>query len=67
MLSINLLSGSFLSICMIFLSIPDILLLDRDNESVIDLMLSINLFSSSLLLMSDKSLTSFDNESTNPA
>ena len=63
MLSTNLVSGSFLSICAIFLSIFDILLIDQDNELIIDLMLSINLFSGSVLSIPDKLSTRFDNES----
>ena len=63
MLSINLFSGSFLSICGILLSISDILLIDCDNESVIDLIVSINLFLGSLLSITDKLSTRFDNGS----
>ena len=63
MLSTNLVSGSFLSICAIFLSIFGILLIDQDNELIIDLMLSINLFSGSFLSIPDKLSTRFDNES----
>ena len=63
MLSVNLFSGSLLSIRAIFLSISDTLSLDRDNEAVIDLTLSTILFSDSLLSIPDKLLTRFDNES----
>ena len=51
MLSINSFSGSFLSICDIFLLISDTLSIDSDNVAIIDLMLSINLFSGSFLLV----------------
>ena len=63
MLSINLFSCSFLELCDIFLSICDILLIDCHNESVIDLIVSINLLSGSLLSIPDRLLTRFDNES----
>ena len=51
-----------LSICDIFLSISDILSIDCDNEDIVDLMLSINLFSGSFLLITDKLLTRLDSE-----
>ena len=54
MLSMNL-------FCDIFLSIFDTLSIDCDNESVIDLIVFINLLGS-LLLISDKLSTRFDNE-----
>ena len=63
MLSINLFSCSYLSICDFLLSVSNILLIDCDNESFIDLMLSINLFLGSLLLISDQLSTKFDSES----
>ena len=43
MLSVKVLSGSFLSICDIFLSISDTLSKDCVNENIIDHMLSLNL------------------------
>ena len=64
MLSINLFSGSFLSICAIYLSISDILSIDSDNEVIMDLMLSINLFSGSFLSMPDQLSVRFDTESS---
>ena len=45
-----------------FLSISDILSIDCDNEDIVDLMLSINLFSGSFLLITDKLLTRLDSE-----
>ena len=54
MLSVN-------SFCDTFWSIFDSLSIDYDNESVLDLIVSINLLGS-LLLISDKLSTRFDNE-----
>ena len=53
MLSINLLSGSLLSIRAIFWSISYILLTGFNNKSIIDLMLSVNFLSGSLLSIRD--------------
>ena len=64
MLSIILFSSSFLALCDIFLLICDILLRDCDNESFMDLIVSTNLFSVSLLSMPDKLSTRFYNESS---
>ena len=49
MLSMNVFFGSFLSIRNIFLSISDTLSMDCHSESVIDLIVSVNLFSGFLL------------------
>ena len=54
----NIFFGSFLSNRDILLLISDILLVDSDNESIIDLIVSINLLS-----IPDKLSTRFDNES----
>ena len=63
MISVNLFSGSFLSICAIFFyQSRDTLSIDCDNEAIIDLMLSINLFSGSFLLIPDKLSTRLDSE-----